>query len=232
MKYTLKETEGHSHTAELDEKGNGESSTEMDHKHKIEGKTCMEAGSPAHIHTLEEVKVDEKDQEASVHTAFLKEKVDAIAGIANNIAKNGVTMTPEVLRDQISAMQDISWKITELIGVIRAKDIKIDSALVDSALKAIGDTKGIEGTLNDIRSRHEVLVDEVMDFSPPNARKHYEAKDNRELEEIIKLLDSQSLITLPANDSSSASKQPDETGSKGRKLTDALQKRANAALGK
>ena len=206
----------------------------MDHKHKIEGKTCMEAGSPAHTHILEEVKVEAAavDEPASTHTAFLNEKIDAIRAIAGNISKNGITMKPEELRAQISDMQDISWKITELVGVIRAKDIKVDAKIIDSALKAIGETKGIQGTLDEIRSRHEVLVDEVMDFNPPSKREHYETKDNRELEEIIKLLDSQGLVTLPANDSSSASIRSDDSGSKGKNLTKALQKKANDALGK
>ena len=245
MKYLLKDAEGHTHTAELTD-GNGESSTEMEHKHKIEGMVCMEAGDPVHIHVLEEVKMDEEattetateeaepaaDEGAPIHEALLKEKTAAITSIASEIAKNGATMKPEELREKIDSIQGISWKITESISVIRAKDIKVDEALIDAAMKVMGDTKGIETALDDIRARHEVLLDEVMDFNPPNGREYFEGKDNRELEEILKLLDSQSMIKLPANDSSSVNSKHSESGSRGKNLTDAIDRKVKEALGK
>ena len=242
MKYVLKEKDGHSHTAELDKDGNGESSKDMDHMHKIEGNTCMEAGTPPHIHVLEEVKMDQAaappakaeapaDQDAKIHEGFLKEKMDAIGAIASEIAKNGSTMKQGELNSKISAMSDISWKIAELVGVIRAKGMKIDSKIIDAALKARGDTVGIEGVISGIRSRHAVLVDEVMDFNPPSNREHYAAKDNKELEEILKLLDSQSTIKLPATNDGSSAHKDDDSGSKGRNLTLALDRKAKEALG-
>ena len=240
MKYMLKEKDGHTHTAELDETGNGESSTDMEHKHMIEGMTVMEAGDPAHIHAIEEVKEEKKeemppeekpmDAAAKIHEGLLAEKTAAIQGLADDIAKNGATMKPDDLKEKISTMQNISWQLTELVGVIRAKDMKVPATSVDAALIAINDNKSIEKVVNDIKARHTVLVDEVMDFNPPNPREYFEAKDSRELEEIIKLLDSQSPITIPTGDHSSRVSN-DDSGSKGKRYTDALQKKANEALG-
>ena len=147
-------------------------------------------------------------------------------------SKNGTTMKPEEIREQISDMDKIGWDLRETVGVIRAQEIKVDSQLVEDSLQVVTDIQDYQSTIDQIRARHTVLVDEIMDFNPPHDREHYAAKDTATLEEVLKLLDSQAPVSMPAAETDSSTGSGNVPDPKGRNLTKAYQDKANAILNK
>lgn len=90
---------------------------------KAMGETESEKGADGDDVTKEipeDVFSDIVEKAMIVHRQMLSEKVEAVRGIANDIADNASSMTAQELKAKISQLSDISWSVRDLADVVNA----------------------------------------------------------------------------------------------------------------
>lgn len=80
-----------------------------------------------------------------VHRQMLTEKLEAVRGIANDIANNAGSMSAQELKAKISQLNDISWDVRNLADVVNATR----SAMADKVAGAEGDGSEEKGESKD-----------------------------------------------------------------------------------
>jgi hypothetical protein len=157
----------HKHSVDLDTEGNGTSTVTDDHSHKVVAKNVQLSNGHTHqlspLMSQEETPMDEKNKTPKKE----EDKVDPPAKVDTPPAD------PPTEEPTTEAPSD--------------KD-EVTPPAVEEPPEKDAATLYVESIMNE---EHTKLVDSIMDFNPPQERKHYEDKSLDELRELAELLNSQ-----------------------------------------
>lgn len=169
--YSLEEAEGHTHTVDLNEKGDGTSSKDDGHSHRVIGNKVMFA--EGHTHKLK--KTGDEDEPAEDVPAEDQTKAEIEATMAH------FKLSKEAW-DKLSKEEQ-----ADLIKKYLAK--KGDTDPEPEPEPKDKNKTDAEKAL-DLKRRE--TVDAIMDFNPPEPRETYDSMELDELERTLALIKSQS----------------------------------------
>jgi hypothetical protein len=178
-KYLLEKADGHTHTADLDEKGNGTSSKDDGHSHKIIGRKVMFTNG--HIHKLKKA-ADEGDRETAPEANPPPADQAILTPENKDAARKHFKMTKEEW-EALSEKEEV-----ELIRKYQ-RETKKDENPPAKGGNQPKDKTDAEKAL-DLKKLE--TVDAIMDFNPPEPRETYEAMAMDELDKTLVLIKSQS----------------------------------------
>ena len=141
------------------------------------------------------------DVDVGTHEKLLKEKVDALKALGDELSAKASTMKPEEIQAKCSQMSDIAWKVREMTDVINVKKIGVPDDIkestktaLDAAEAIIKDTKAdaheYNMALDFMEKEKATIIDSIMDLEPPKPRSYFDSMNIVALKDLKALMDS------------------------------------------